>query len=286
MQTIVLSTRLRRELHLAARIDSLPPSLWLALQTLALWPSLAWAARRMADGSDEPLGLIALALLAIAAAGGRLALQRDARPAWLVAATVATVLATLLPLPPLALSLLAAVALACSFAAFRDSDAPWLAVAGLLLLALPVIASAQFYAGWPLRVVTAEASRWLLLLGGLDAARHGATLVVAGREVLVDAPCSGVQLAWLGYCAACAGALASRLPDARFVARLPPAGALVLAGNVVRNTVLVAIESGALRIEASPAVHEAVGLAVLAVVVSAVVLSMRASGADADAQRR
>lgn len=287
MQTVSLHTGRRRALRAATWIDALPPSLWLALQTLALWPSLAWSARRMADGSDEPLGLIALALLAVAAATGRVALRRDARPALLLAALLLTLLATAsLPLlPPLAVSVLSALALACAFAAFRESDSPWLPVAGLLLLALPVIASAQFYAGWPLRVVTAEASRWLLQFGGLDVARHGTTLVVAGREVLIDAPCSGVQLAWLGYCAACGSALAARLPDASFIARLPLAGAWVLAGNIVRNTLLVIVEAGVVEVEASRTVHEAIGLAVLAAVTVAVAASMRA-GSERDARHR
>ena len=86
--------RLRRTLHWAARVDALPPWLWLALQVAALWPSLAWAARRLADGSDEPLGLVALALLAIAAASGRIACRREARLAWLAAALVLTIAAT------------------------------------------------------------------------------------------------------------------------------------------------------------------------------------------------
>lgn len=261
-----------------AGLDRLPLKLWLALQALALWPSLVWAARRMADGSDEPLGLVALALLGVAAASGRIACQREARLPWLAAALALTVLATALQslLPPLATGVLSALALACAFAAFRKPGAPWLPVAGLMLLALPVVASLQFYAGWPLRVVTAEASLWLLRMGGLDAARHGARLVVESREVLVDAPCSGVQLAWLGYCAACASALWHAIRDASFAARLPLVGLLVLAGNIVRNTALVVVESGV--VDAPPWAHDSIGLAMLAAVTLLVVLLMRGGG--------
>jgi exosortase/archaeosortase family protein len=276
MHTIPLSTRARHELRIAEYIEALPPATWLLLQLLALWPSLAWAARRLADGSDEPLGLAALALLGVAAATGRLPLQRDPRLAWLAAALALSVAATALLalLPPLALSSLAALAIGCAYAAFRAPHAPRLPVLGLLLLALPFIASLQFYAGYPLRVVTAEATRWLLTLGDADVLRQGALLVVAGREVLVDAPCSGVQLAWCGYCAACAAALWRGLPDARFVARLPLVGAIALAGNVVRNTLLVAVEARLVRVQGAW-VHEAVGLAVLAAVTLAVVATMR-----------
>jgi exosortase/archaeosortase family protein len=281
VNTLVMQCRRqRRRLQLASRVEALPPWVWLSLQAIALWPSLAWGARRLADGSDEPLGLVALALLVVATLAGRVHCQREARLPWLMVALLLTVLTTsLLPvLPPLALGVLSALALASAFAAFRAPGSPWLPVAGLLLLALPVIASAQFYAGWPLRVITAEASRNLLELGGLEALRHGATLWVNGREVLVDAPCSGVQLAWLGYCAACAAALWLGLPDRAFASRLPLVGLLVLAGNIVRNTVLVAIESGAVR--APGWSHEAVGLGVLSAVVMLVVLAIR-GGADA-----
>lgn len=272
--------RLRRHLHWASHIEAWPPAAWLALQTAALWPSLHWAARRMADGSDEPLGLAALLLIGVLAATGRIDCRHAARLPWLAAALGFTLAATAtLPLlPPLAVAVLSALALGSAYAAFRAPGAPWLPVAGLLLLALPVVASLQFYAGWPLRVLTAEASSWLLQLGGIDVARHGSTLVVEGREVLVDAPCSGVQLAWLGYAAACASAAWHGLRDARFAQRLPLVGLVVLCGNVLRNAALVMVESG--HWLAPPWMHDAIGLAALGGVVTLVVLSMR-GGRDA-----
>lgn len=279
-ESVLAARRLRRELPLAAHIDSLPPWVWLAMQAAALWPSLAWAARRMADGSDEPLGLVALALLALAIATGRTAYGQEARLPWLVLAIVLTLAASVLAavLPPLAIAMLSALALASAFAAFRAPGTPWLPVAGLLLLALPLVASLQFYAGWPLRVITAEASRWLLMQGGIEVVRLGTTLHIDGREVLVDAPCSGVQLAWFGYCAACASALWHGLRDARFAARLPLTGLLVLAANVLRNTALVPIEAGLLP---APAwLHEAIGLAALGVVVVAAAYAMQRGSDD------
>ena len=36
---------------------------WLALHAAALWPHGQWALRRLADGSDDPLGIAALAAL-------------------------------------------------------------------------------------------------------------------------------------------------------------------------------------------------------------------------------
>jgi exosortase/archaeosortase family protein len=147
------------------------------------------------------------------------------------------------------------------------------------VLALPLLSSLQFYAGYPLRVLTAEASRWLLA-PAFAAAREGSSLWLDGRLVIVDAPCSGVQMAWLGYFTACSVALAGGRDDRVFLARLPAVGLLVLAGNVLRNSVLLAFEGGDHAL--APWLHEAVGLAVLAAVCGAIAaLMQRRGGRDA-----
>jgi exosortase/archaeosortase family protein len=265
----------------AARIDAAPPPFWLSLQLLALWPALWWTARRVLDGSDDPLGLVALSLLAVAALCGRLACRRQARLPWLGAALAATVLATALlgSVPPLAHALLAGVALACAWAAFREERAPVLPVLGLLWLALPLLASLQFYAGFPLRALTAWLSAGLLQGVGVAAEAAGASVLIHGRLVLVDAPCSGVQLAWFAYCAASAAALWHDLADRRFVRRLPWVGVAALLGNALRNAVLVAVEGGVLRWPAWT--HDAIGLVVLALVCMVAVALMRREAVDA-----
>ncbi len=259
----------------ASRIEAWPPALWLALQVAAAWPVLWWGGQRMADGSDEPLGLVALAFLAVAAACGRLRLQGHARPGWLAAALACSVGMALGvgALPMLLCGVAAALGLACTWAAYRAPGAAVSPVLGLLCLALPVIASLQFYAGYPLRLVTAHCSAWLLQAVGVAAEPSGASLAVAGRLVIVDAPCSGVQMAWLAYCAACATALWRGLGDKAFLQRLPLVGLTVLGGNVLRNSVLVARESGVL---AWPAwTHEAIGLVALAAACAVAVALMQ-----------
>ena len=132
--------------------------------------------------------------------------------------------------------------LGAGLAAFLPGNVATAPVFGLSLLSLPLLASLQFYAGYPLRVITAEASRWLLA-AGFEVERSGASLLVDGRLVIVDAPCSGVQMLWLGYFTACVVALHAGRRNASFLARLPAVSALVLAGNVLRNAVLVAARS-------------------------------------------
>lgn len=261
------------------RLQASPPAAWLALQAAALWVHWRWAAGRLADGSDDPWGLAAVAALAWAVWRLTPALRRDPTPGWLALALGMSAAATLAVFvaPPLVGALLAALALACGLRAFLPQGRPILPLAGLALLALPVISSLQFYAGYPLRVATAELSSHLLQLAGWAAARSGSAMEVEGRLVIVDAPCSGVQMAWMAYFTACAVALAAGLRDAHFARRLPALGLVVLAGNVVRNTVLVAAEA---RGVSTPALHEGVGLVVVGAVCTAVAALVVRGGHD------
>lgn len=256
-------------------LDRAPPVLWLALLAAALLPTWWWMGRRVLDGSDDPLGVLALVTLLGLAWSCRGALRAAPRLRWFAAALTGAVLATATQggLPPLLCALFGLLAFGAALLAFLPSRIACAPVMGLSLLSLPLLASLQFYAGYPLRVVTAEASRWLLV-PWFAVERAGASLQVDGRLVIVDAPCSGVQMLWLGYFTACVVALCAARTDRSFLARLPAVGALVLAGNVVRNSVLVAFEAAEAPL-ASWA-HDAVGLAVLALVCVAIARLMSA----------
>jgi exosortase/archaeosortase family protein len=265
-----------------ARFEAMPPRAGLALQAAALWPHWRWAAARLADGSDDPLGLAALAVLVALVVRIEPQLRAAPKPAWLLVSVLATGAATLAVFhgPALIGALLAALAMAAGLRSFMPSGQALVPMTGLAVLALPVVSSLQFYAGYPLRVVTAQLSTWLLQLAGMAAERSGTAMLVQGRLVIVDAPCSGVQMVWMAYFSACAVAAFSGLRDRQLLARLPWVGLLVLAGNVLRNSVLVALE--AQHEQVSEAVHQGVGLVVLLLVCSAVVIVVR-GGRDAHA---
>lgn len=263
-----------------AACDRLPPLAWLGMQAAALWPHWRWAAARLADGSDDPLGLAALAVLGFAL--WRLAPRLRSAPsrAWLVVAMAGTLLATLAAVcaPPLLAACVAVLALVAGLCAFVPSGTPLLPLAGLSVLALPVISSLQFYAGFPLRVVTAQLSTWGLQALGMVAERSGTAMLVEGRLVIVDAPCSGVQMVWMAYFCACTVAWCCGLDNRRFLKRLAFVGVIVLAGNVLRNSVLVVLEARQANV---PVLwHEAIGLMVLALVCAAVARVMH-GGRDA-----
>ncbi len=250
-----------------------PATLGLALLALALWPHGVWVLQRMQDGSDDPLGLASMALLVALLVKWRTRMARSPhRLAWHAAGTLAVVAALghAMAYPPLAVALVAALALAVGVGAWLPSDAPRGPLAGLVLLSLPWMASLQFYVGFPLRVVTAELSTWLLQALGMEASRQGAAMTVNHQLVIVDAPCSGVQLAWMAYFAACAVAAVMGVSDRVFWRRLPWVGVLVLAGNALRNAVLVALSARSEGL--SHAAHEAYGLMALTLVVGVVVV--------------
>lgn len=267
-------------------VDRLTASAWLLLPAVALMPVWLWCARRLQDRSDDPLGIVAVVALAVVVARDRARFRERPRPGWLVASALlaAAAVAGGGLLPALACGVLAVLALCAVLFALRAAAQPMLALSGLALLALPLLSSLEFFAGFPLRVLTAEASRVLLAAAGLEVARDGATLAVAGRLVMVDAPCSGVHMGWVAYFSACVAGAWWRVPDGPFLRRLPLVGATVLAGNIVRNTLLVVKEA---RLVHWPDwTHEAIGLAAFALVCTVVLWHVAGAARSAPAPIR
>jgi exosortase/archaeosortase family protein len=259
------------------RVERAPSVLWLGCLAVALLPTWVWMARRMLDGSDDPLGLLAIVALGVLVVRHGPHLRTVPQPGWLALALVGVLASawSIGVLPPLLGALLALAGLGAALAAFLPGQVPAAPVLALALLSLPWIASLQFYAGYPLRALTAEASRWLLS-PYFEVARSGTALSVDGRLVIVDAPCSGVQLLWFGYFTACAAALATECDSRGFLARLPMVSVFVLAGNIARNTLLIALE--ATGHAASGWAHDALGLAVLAAVCGGIAWVMAREG--------
>lgn len=234
--------------------------LLVALHAAGFWPVWRWYIQRLNDGSDEPWAIVALfaaALLSWPRQGFRL----DVRDPLIAAAAVLTlVYAALAPFtPPLVRAVLAMAALACSWVSVTGSRDRLPAVAGLLVLSIPVIASLQFYAGYPLRIVTAAAATEMLNLFSFDIALAGTSMSADGRTVLVDAPCSGVRMLWTGSVLCC---VLAALRDASWrstMAALLLAVPVVLFVNGVRAALLFLLE---IRATPAPAaMHSLVGVA-------------------------
>jgi exosortase len=268
---------LRRIERWQIKVQNLPAWLWIVLPVLAMWPIWKWSIARFSDGSDDPLGIVAFLTLLILVWRDRRCLRRAPRPMWLA---ISFVLATLVAvadhhLSPLPRALLAVVATISGVMAVRNQHQPMLAWLGLGILALPLLSSLQFFAGYPLRVVTAEVSAWLLQLTGMNAVREGTALHIAGRLIIVDAPCSGIHMGWVAYFTAFATAAWSRLSDRQLLRRLPLLGVIIIAGNVIRNTLLIIKD---VAFVASPDwLHDFIGLIVFAGVCTLVLWHMQSA---------
>ena len=234
------------------------PRVLLVALAIALWPVWRWYALRTCDGSDEPYGLIALATLAVVLVRNGMELPRSEKRI-VCAAILLGVYALLFPImSPLPRALLAVAAVATLV--FRRQNL--VANAALLGLSLPVVATVQFYLGYPLRVVAAEAS--VIALRALDFAvtREGTLLHWRGETIMVDAPCGGVRMLWFGIYLAAALAAFGQLGNRRSLFALIAAVFLVVGANMVRATALFFKEA---RIVALPDwTHTGVGVVLFA----------------------
>jgi exosortase/archaeosortase family protein len=243
----------------------------LAPLALALSPAASYWWRRLGDGSDDPLAPLAL----VAVLAGMLPELARATPGpvdlRLPAACTLAYAAAVLTAPPLVCAALALAALGTTLAALtrRPLTAPR---AGLLALALPVVATAQFFLGYPLRrLATLLASRLVAPIG-IPARPVGVTLELGeAARVVVDAPCAGVRTLWMAAFVALLVA-SRRRAGAAGTARLLllATGGAVLA-NGLRAAALVVLEVGPWP--PPPWLHEGVGLTCFAALAAGLVLA-------------
>lgn len=235
-----------------------------ALLTAACWPVVAWFGRGSFDGSNEPWGLLALATAALLlwrAPPQSLSAAPPAQPFALPAAFLLLYsLATLGALPLSLRAIAAALAMAALGSAWRLGRRLDLPLLALLLLALPLTATLQFYAGYPLRLLAGRLAVVLLQANGLAVVLDGAVFLWDGRQIAIDAPCSGLRMLWAGgYLTAAAAALCRFNPRQTVLAGALTL-AVVVAGNAIRAAALFYLETGLLPLPAWT--HEAAGMSV------------------------
>lgn len=250
-------------------------ALLLAAHVAALWPIWIWYARRMTDGSDEPWGLVALVAVLLLVWAQRDGMRRQADTGLLIAGAAVTLLSAVTApwLPALVRAAIGVTGLALALAGVLARSRPLLPLWALLLLSLPVIASLQFYAGYPLRLFTAWASQGLLGAFGLSVDRAGVALTWAGRSVLVDAPCSGVQMLWVGMFLTALLSFLQHASALRFALNTAATLGVVLMANVLRNAILFVKEAGIVVLPAWT--HAGVGLATFLVTALAIAAIVR-----------
>lgn len=233
----------------------------------ALWPVWLWYGRRLSASPDEGAGLAVAAVAAVLAWRGAGAYGRAG--GWLPSTLLFALYATFYPYaPPLARALLGFTALAAlvSRARFGRALDPgfWM----LVLLSLPVMPSLQFYCGYPLRRLAALAAALLLRMQGIPAFADGAAIDWAGRQLSVDAPCSGLKMLWTALVLAAAVSCASRRGWRGTAVTGLFAVIVALAANTWRACALFFVETN----PAMPGwMHEGVGLVCFTAAAAAIV---------------
>jgi exosortase/archaeosortase family protein len=239
------------------------------VQVAAFYPVAQWYIRRITDGSDEPWGLAALAAVLFLFAFKRSDRVRG-EVSLILPALITLLYAVSYPfVPRLVQAALAITALGMTASLLRLGRPVHIPTLGLLLLSLPVIASLQFFLGYPLRVLSATLAAPLLQMSGFDVMADGTCLRWGHRLIFVDAPCSGIRMLWAGMFLSMAAASYFELTPWRTVATAALAGVAVMVGNVMRCAALFFPEAGIVQ---TPAwCHDAAGLMVFGSVAAAVV---------------
>jgi exosortase/archaeosortase family protein len=232
---------------------------------IAGWPVLRWYALRLGDGSDEPHGLAALAAALFFAPWSAWRESLSPRRHATLAALLLVYCAAFPFAPPLARALLFVVLLGVA-AAPRGFALAW---ATLLALSLPLVATLQFYLGYPLRALTATLAAPLLAFGGLRVEASGTTLAWAGERVVVDTPCSGLRMLWTGLVLAAVLACRLRLHARASFKLFRQAALAVFVANTLRAAFIFCLETD---LWPNPSwAHETVGLALFAAVALGIV---------------
>jgi exosortase/archaeosortase family protein len=230
---------------------------------------LLWYARRLSDGSDEPLGLAALSVAGMIAWTQR---ERFISSHRMQSAAILFLLiygiTAWFNFPPLLRSIPALAAVILWYGIWRLPS-----VVILLVLSLPIMASLQFYLGYPLRLLAAEAAHSLLSLAQINVWRDGVELISNGTAVGVDPPCSGLRMLWASSFLAIAVAGKFRLGWRGTITLGGLALLMAIATNTLRVSLLFFPEAGLIHLPHWT--HEATGLLCFALGVLCLVLSAR-----------
>ena len=243
-----------------------------AATAAAFWPTWGWYAARLRDGADEKWGLAALACALLLALRRRS--NQPAPPALLAMAGLVVCYAALSRTsPPLARAIPALVAVALLASAARYGRGLHPGTVSLLLLALPLESTLQFYLGFPMRTAATWLASAVLRAGGLGVSAAGTLLQWRGETLGVDAPCSGIHMLWAALFLAALVSAAGDHGIRATAAGAAAAGVIVVAANGLRVALLFVKESGVLGLPGWT--HEAIGLAVFAGAVATILGVLR-----------
>jgi exosortase/archaeosortase family protein len=233
----------------------------LVLAVVALWPVWRWYGVRVIHSSDELGGVVAILTVLVFLYTSKPRRENPVGISWPIPlALLVAYIVSYYYLPPLLRAVLAMALIANLISQFWFHKHFHLGLSALLILSLPLMASLQFYLGYPMRVVVGSMAELLLQLNGLSVIREGTVLSWGSRIISIDAPCSGVKLLWVSGYLASALACFLRLSARQTLIFFAMIMVVVLWANVFRSTALFYLEAGILPMQSW--MHDGVGLLV------------------------
>lgn len=147
-----------------------------------------------------------------------------------------------------------------------------LGVVGGLIISLPVMASLQYYFGYPLRYITTWTSAGLLKVNGFAITQQGNALSWNNQLMMVDAPCSGIQMLWSSGILLFITSIYLDLKNNNIVLAGFFTISFLLFANGMRTASLFYIESGIVDVPGW--FHDGIGLVVFFMICSFVLVSL------------
>lgn len=214
----------------------------LLFQLIAFWSVWRWYYLRLSTSSDEFYGILAvLAVIGISFFNKNQLLKHTSV---IFSTALILIYAITYPfLPPLLRAVIAATSLTFFISGWRFGKTFHFGIWSLFLLSLPIVASLQFYLGFPLRVIVGEATAFLLKLNGLVVIREGVCLHFGEKLIWIDAPCSGVKMLWTGFFLTALLITLYRFNLAKSLLSFAIAFGIILIGNIFRATGLFYLEA-------------------------------------------
>lgn len=248
-----------------------------ALIFLSFWPVYLWYLERSTDGSDEPLGLLALVacLMSVGLRARGQKRKEGGSESFLYLAVLSTFF-YILSFSEASKMVSAAFAVVALTASASALIMPLLAGEYCLaLISLPVIASLNFFVGYPLRVLSAKLASISLSLGNISARAEGTMLVFKDQMVAVDAPCSGIKMLWFSIFTAALTASYLKLSPLKTASLLIVSVLFSVIANTLRVTALFYLETGLISHKSTlfseAFLHQAIGLVVFLLLILSII---------------
>jgi exosortase/archaeosortase family protein len=260
------------------KLDANPAAI-LALEAVTFWPVWIWWTRRILAEPEAAWGLAALAVAITFVwrqpARGPVPERTEHLPHAAAALVAVYALACWLTTPIFSAAI-AVVTIAITLLWSRPSPGR-AGVLGLCVIALPVTASLQFVAGFPMRRVACLLASWMLTAAGAAVEAEGTGLRWSGGLAEVDVPCSGIHMLWVGLFFALAAACIIHAGVRRTAGIVAATMLAVVLGNALRTAGLFYLEAGLLPVSPATAsfLHTGAGLAVFGAIASVTTICAR-----------